>query len=389
MEEIYERLRRDSGSDRVDAGVRITATARPAGPEGTKVAPPSYPVAAAALHPYVVEKRHVGGELRETVLLDSYQSQANRCEEALLAARDSGRIELPLFELRTSLATPAGDRDVRLTSLEFPHRYADAYLRDSEIDGARFDRTDVGRRLRQVTVDDARALFELDPGSLVYGAWDSHRKGRQAKFARGYQSTVVGFDPEVGVRKGGRLDPGNLTGAIDDATKAEGDWSFVGEGEKRKGGRLSEIGHGNALDSGGAHGWVTVTGVQRWAFVSFATFERLRFGDATAEQGEAARAALAALALLGDRLAYDRPSWFFRSGCDLVRTGEEVAWEHGAGELETFDLDRAAAMELFGLARERCAATGLPMGEATIELQPIPGLRAAIEHAFVAAEGEG
>jgi CRISPR-associated protein Csb1 len=75
-----------------------------------------------------------------------------------------------------------GETDVTLTSLEFPHRYADAYLRDSTVDGVPFDHSEVGRALQAADLADASSLFAHDPGSLVYGAWNSHRKGRQAKF---------------------------------------------------------------------------------------------------------------------------------------------------------------------------------------------------------------
>lgn len=384
ISEIYERLLGNCGAGREDAAILIEATVQPAGPDGTKVAPPSYPVGERAEHPYLVEKRRIDGEVRELVLLDSYQSQANRCEEALLWARDDGRFDLPLFELTTTVDTPAGEREFRLTSLDFPHRYADAYLRDSELDGVRFDNTEIGRRLRLATPADATVLYEREPCSLVYGAWDSHRKGRQAKFARIYHSTVVGLDPVVGQRRGGRLDPANLTGTVS-GTVDDG-WEFVGDGEKRKGNRLSEIGHGNALDSGEAHGWVTVSECRRWAEVSLAGLERIRFAGATVEQSAAARAALAALALLGDRLAFDRPSWFFRSGCDLARRSEELAWELPDGQHDRFQLDQDAALELFRHAVDRAAAAGISMASDTIELTPIKGLQDAIENAYVAAE---
>lgn len=64
--------------------------------------------------------------------IDQEQSQSNRLEEAMRDARDAGRLTLPMFELRTK--TSRGE--IRLTSLDFPHRYADAYLRDSTIGGS-------------------------------------------------------------------------------------------------------------------------------------------------------------------------------------------------------------------------------------------------------------
>jgi CRISPR-associated protein Csb1 len=64
------------------------------------------------------------------VLLDSVQFQANRAEVALLRARRSGRVSVPLVQVEHH-----GEVAVVLTSLEFPHRYADAYLKNSLLDG--------------------------------------------------------------------------------------------------------------------------------------------------------------------------------------------------------------------------------------------------------------
>jgi hypothetical protein len=49
------------------------------------------------------------------VVIDHEPSQANRVEEALHDARDTGMVQLPMFELRAGA--------IRLTSLDFPHRY--------------------------------------------------------------------------------------------------------------------------------------------------------------------------------------------------------------------------------------------------------------------------
>jgi len=311
MDEIAERLLQAVGPDRAAAGISIEGVYRP--PRGTKVMPPSFPEG-----PYLYEPRWMDGEERRVVVLDQVPSQANRVEEALLAARDEGRIELPLFELLAK--TSRGE--VRLASLEWPHRYADAYLRDSQIDGTRFDRSAAGRRLREVSEQDVRSLYERDPGSLVFGTWDSHRKGRWPKFPRLYVAEMVGLDPREGVRRATRVDPLNLVGAIDDKAKAEGDWHYVPEGEqkqkKAKGERLSEIGHGHIAPSapGKTPGGVAITQAQRGAWISMSGLTRLRFGDAPPQAARLARATLAALALASDRLAFDHPSvwWRPRSG---------------------------------------------------------------------------
>ncbi|MEV5568717.1 type I-U CRISPR-associated RAMP protein Csb1/Cas7u [Spirillospora sp. NPDC052269] len=374
---VVERLLAAVGEDRVDAGVAVHGVYRPAADD--KVMPPTFPGG-----PYLLESRRVEGEARATVVLDQVPSQANRIEEALLAARDKGRIELPLFELLTE--TERGR--VRLTSLEFPHRYADAYLRDSLVDGERFDRSPVGQRLRQVSAEDVRPLFERDPGSLIFGAWDSHRKGRWPKFARFYSSSMFGLDPQEGERRSMRKDPLNLSGAIDDKTKAEGDWKFVAVGDKAKGKRLSEIGHGHALSEKTPPGGMVISEGRRDAWISLGGLERLRFGDASEEAARLARATLLALALAGDRLAFDRPSVWLRSGCDLVRMRETLAFERDGGEVEEFSLSAAEAIAVFHELRDRTAEAGLVMASDTIEVTPMPSLAEAIRYSVMAAVGE-
>ncbi|RKS68272.1 CRISPR-associated Csx4 family protein [Actinomadura pelletieri DSM 43383] len=379
MESAFvERLLVAVDGERVDAGVSIHGVYRPAGED--KVMPPTFPEG-----PYLMEGRRVGGEMRETVVLDQVPSQANRVEEALLAARDKGQIELPLFELQA----PTSRGTVRLTSLEFPHRYADAYLRDSLVDGVRFDKSQVGKRLRQVSQKDARPLFELDPGSLIYGAWDSHRKGRWPKFARFYISSMFGLDPRKGERRSMRRDPMNMTGGVDDAGKAEGDWEFRAAGEKSRGTRLSEIGHGSALARTPPPGGVVISEGRRDAWISLGGLERVRFGDASDECVRLARATLLALALVGDRLAFDRPSVWLRSGCDLVRVSETLAFEKDGGEAEEFTLSAGEAIEIFHELRDRTAASGLVMETGTIGLTPFKGLADALEHAVTKAVAEG
>jgi CRISPR-associated protein Csb1 len=70
------------------AAFRSRTTLQPAGGEGTKVFPPTYAGAV-----YATEKRRLPGRAEpvDCVLLDSVQSQANRMEEALQQAVDTGQ----------------------------------------------------------------------------------------------------------------------------------------------------------------------------------------------------------------------------------------------------------------------------------------------------------
>ncbi|MUL41635.1 type I-U CRISPR-associated protein Cas7 [Streptomonospora sp. PA3] len=329
---------------------------------------------------YLIEPRRIAGETREIVVLDQVPSQANRMEAALLAARDAGRIRLPLFELTM---TASDGIPMRLTSLEFPHRFADAYLRDSLLDGVAFDRTPVGQRLRSATAHDVRPLFAYSPESLIFGAWDSHRKGRSLKVARSYSSSVIGMDPQVGQRRSGRMDPNNLSGAVKPGHNGT-DWAFVASGEKKKGERLSEVGHGN-IAPGVDHGGVVISQAQRSGWLSLAGLAQLRFGDAGAEAAHLARAALAALALAADRLAFDTVSLRLRSGCDLVRTEDEVALDAGTRR-EPLQVDAESAIAAFHELAERAGQAGIPMATDTVALAPNPALAQAIDYALSRAD---
>lgn len=372
--EFAERLVAAVGDDRRDAGISVEARYRA---PGGKVMPPSFPGG-----PYLYEPSGVKDDEQRVVILDQVPSQANRVEEALLAACDDGMVDLPLFEL---IARTSGG-DLRLTSLEFPHRYADAYLRDSLLDGVRFDATDAGKRLRMADMKDASPLFERDPASLLFGAWDSHRQGRQVKFARVYQSEMAGLDPREGIRRGTRMDPLNLTGGIDDASKAASDWKYLPGAAKDfpSSKKLSSIGHGNIAPQD-AHGGVSISGARRSAWLSLAGLERLRFGPAGAEAARLARACLAALALAGDRLAFGRPSVWLRSGCDLIRESEVLAFQRDDGTAEEFRLTAAEALAVFRELRDRAADAGLVMARDVIRLEPVPDLLKAIEYSLTKA----
>jgi CRISPR-associated protein Csb1 len=374
-QDLYDELLAAVGLETEHAAIRMRTTYEPAGGEGSRVAPPSYPTNNG--HPYVVEPRLYEGEQRESVLLDSVPSQANRAEEALLRAHRGERIRLPLLQIDHEGAASA-----TLTSLEVPHRYADAYLRDSLLDGQKFDRTEIGKAFLAATPDDATALYRHDPGSIVYGAWNSHRKGHQAKFPRVYSSEVLGWDPALGERRAGRMDPLNLVGAA----KPDGDdWKFAASAAKVKGERLSERGHGNVAPNA-THGGVTIRSAERQAFVSLAGLDRLGFGAVPESTARAARATLAAYALMADRLAFGRPSLWLRSGCDLVVVSDSLCWVDRGGATHEISLSTADAIALFAHAADAAAKAGLGMSETTVRLTPDKNLADAIDFSLTKAE---
>jgi CRISPR-associated protein Csb1 len=206
---------------------RSRTTLQPAGGEGTKVFPPTYAGAV-----YAMEKRRLPGHQDpvDCVLLDSVQSQANRMEEALQQAVDDKRLKIPVIEVDfTPYWDPENKNkklsdDMRLldpmgkvSSLQAPHRIADAILRDSFVkeDGKPFRAKDAskespfGQRLRRVTAQNATVLFELCPTALLFGMWDSTgpKGGLGAKFERAMVSEIVGINAVYGVKTSSRIDP--------------------------------------------------------------------------------------------------------------------------------------------------------------------------------------
>ena len=90
-----------SAAVRSSAAIRVTTKLQPTGGPGEKVFPPTYGAKKGEDGAcYSFENRVLpGGEIVECHLLDSVQSQANRFEEALDAALDEGRLQLPRLVL--------------------------------------------------------------------------------------------------------------------------------------------------------------------------------------------------------------------------------------------------------------------------------------------------
>src|SRR5438093_762458 len=182
------------------AAFRCVTDYQPAGGPGDKVFPATYENGA-----YAAETRLIHGSEVPCVLFDSVQSQANRMEEALLDAWERGRIPLPVIAVEFS--HPDLLKRFRVTSLDAPHRIADALLRDSLLDGQPFRKSALGRQLDAVDARHATPLFELCPTALIFGMWDSTgpRGGAGVKFERAVVSEMVGIDARVGKRTSSRI----------------------------------------------------------------------------------------------------------------------------------------------------------------------------------------
>ena len=110
---------------RRDAAFRRLRRLQPVGGPGDKIFPPTYPPVRRGAPPrHVFERRRVDGEEVWCVLIDSVQSQANRLEEALLAAaeEDDGDGPVPLPYVTVDFRGKGLEPLESITSLDAPHR---------------------------------------------------------------------------------------------------------------------------------------------------------------------------------------------------------------------------------------------------------------------------
>lgn len=391
------------------AAFRCVTEYQPAGGPGDKVFPPTYEGGK-----YATEARWINGEKVPCVLLDSVQSQANRMELALLEAAEAGKLELP--RLVVKFEGPGFLKSLTVTSLEAPHRAADAIFRDSEIEGTPFRKTELGQALDNADLRNATSLFGLCPTALVFGMWDSTgpRGGLGAKFQRAIVSEMVGLHAVPGVKTSSRIDPLEvMREAAPIYEKSGGGWTLEeSEARKEKGkpktkgkdGKPSEINHGNVtpdlayakkknaiiyddiVDERGVErriprliGGFTMSKAIQTTVMSLATVRRLRFpaeGAAVSEQAKdiAARTALVAIGLAGAVLARAQGA-DLRSRCQLFPTGPFV-WEllDDPGAVpKKYSLDAEGALAIAKEAIQQARAAGLPW-QGVVPLSPSENL---------------
>lgn len=405
------------------AAFRSRVRLQPAGGEGDKVFPPTYAGAV-----YATEKRRLSGYDApvECVLLDSVQSQANRIEEALQDAVDEGRIQIPVIEVDFSdipivepgqggegLFEPIG----RVTSLQAPHRVADAILRDSEKDGKPFRETPEGKKVSFANLRNATPLFEICPTALLLGLWDSTgpKGGLGTKFQRALVSEIVGVDASYGTKTSSRIDPLAIRkdAAVIYETPDRG-WTLTQDEaaqEKKtkkpilrgKDGKPSEANHGNIVpslsdvsrDGVPLAGGVTIAYAEQMTVISLPALRRLQFpldGKVSAEVNNAGRAVLAALGLCGAVLAAER-GLDLRSRCLLWPTAP-LTWDlldRPGQDSSSHVLEADAAIQLLTEAVQQATKLGLPWLTEPLKLKPAKKLvelvRKSQELAITSGEG--
>ncbi|MBK1692673.1 type I-G CRISPR-associated RAMP protein Csb1/Cas7g [Ectothiorhodospira mobilis] len=388
------------------AAFRCRRRLQPAGGEGDKVFPPTFAGAV-----YAIEQRRVPEREDPVVcvLLDSVQSQANRMELALQEAMEASKIKLPLVEVDFSEHDPTGDVEAdleagrliervgKITSLQAPHRLADAILRDSELDGQPFRHSKLGKSLNTVSLANATPLFELCPTALLFGMWDSTgpKGGLGPKFERAMVSEIIGIGAEYNDdyrARGVRRDPLEISKNVPVVRNEDKSLHHVVDGKEKGSVRPSEINHSSVpFDS--PNSGVTVEYAEQTTTLSLICLRRLNFplGDKTGKAADqAARTVLAALGLCAATLA-------FESGVGL--RSRSLLWPDGPMVWEllerpgqpprTFELTGEQAVALLedtiGVARE----AGLSWRESPISLQPSVQLLELVRRSQNLARHEG
>lgn len=380
------------------AAFRCITDHQPAGGSGDKVFPPTYEGGK-----YATEERidPATGEVRQCVLLDSVQSQANRMELALLEAHRAGKVELPLLVARFD--QDELPKKFAVTSLEAPHRVADALFRDSLLSGVIFRKSVKGAILDTADTRNAAGLFGLCPTALIFGLWDSTgpRGGLGAKFQRAIVSEIVGYDAVGGQKTASRIDPAQIrleAGPLyvrNSAGDDEPEWMLNDKSNPKKlgkDGKPSEANHGNVTPSI-EEGGFTLSKARQTTTLSLAVLRRLRFplngaADSDYNVDLAARTALAALGLAAGSLA--RVDTDLRSRCQLFAEQEPV-WEllDRPGEPpREFALSPEDALKLLEAAVAEAKNAGLPW-EGVIELTPSSDLVELVRRSQELASASG
>lgn len=407
------------------AAFRCRRRLQPGGGEGDKVFPPTFAGAV-----YSVEQRRVPGHAQPVtcVLLDSVQSQANRMEQALQDALDAGEVSLPLVVVDFSEHAPTGDANKdseegrlldavgKITSLQVPHRLADAILRDSECNGEPFRNSPLGRLLNRASTLNATPVYQLCPTALLFGMWDSTgpKGGLGAKFERALVSEVIGIGAEFGLKTASRIDPLiTKTKGVVLYRAPDGGWTLneskaILQNKKPvklgKDGKVSEANLGNVtpsfakygkgaegldpLRSGSlnipqtaregqiAPGGVTVEYAEQTTTLSLIALRRLRFPVTNPEPNQeaanaAARAVLAAIGLYATTIAFEA-GMGLRSRC-LLWPEDSMIWDllaQPGQPVESFVLGAARAKKLLADAVTAAERAGLPWQKEPLELKP-------------------
>jgi CRISPR-associated protein Csb1 len=379
--------------------IRVRQRLQPAGGPGDKIFPPTYATGEQKLR-YAIEDRKIGGKDVRCVLLDSVASQANRMEEALLAAWQRGELMFPVLSVR--FEDPELADIGAITTLQAPHRIADAILRDATDEAGKvlFRDTALGKAYTNASTKNATAVFELCPTALVFGVWDSTgpKGGLGAKFQRALTSEIVAIDASAGKKVGSRIDPLAIGSNVEVYHRADDpdDWTidpnaaqkekgkpvlFSRSGGDGKKGKPSSVNHSNVAPTiDELSGGITCDHAVQTVVLSLPALRKLRFvttldGNALDAKAEgAARTTLAALAIAAIVHLRER-GYDLRSRSLLVPEGAQtLELVSPSGESTTTTVSVFEANELVKAAAEKATAAGFGWVSEPLKLKAAPKL---------------
>lgn len=264
---------------------------------------------------------------KQAIVVDSVASQANRMEAALKLVAD--QIDYPLFVVDG--VERVGGRN---TSLDWPHRHADAHwrlLQGQAVADGLITEGEV-EAVHDATVWDADALLRWFPASVLFGWWSSTpgklkagaktsnqkvldalldtrsktgANSAAARSARVVTSEIIALGVSVAPRLGSRIDP---FGALPGSEKVGGSKTDSAYSQ----GGLGTIPPSKSNPS------VTFESITGATFIGFAHLRHFHFAENT-EEGRLLAFALALLAVT--EATYDL---HLRSGADLIVKGAPI-----------------------------------------------------------------
>ncbi|WP_026343034.1 type I-U CRISPR-associated RAMP protein Csb1/Cas7u [Nocardia sp. BMG111209] len=328
----------------------------PAGGPHAAVAPAKFSVGKNSVFAY--ETRFIVDEPLVTVIIDSKQSQLNRMEQPLSIAIDDGH---PVLGRTPRMRVSYGNASY--TDLELPHRAFDGHIRAGTVAGTPVTEHLEYRAARDASARNARALLEMSPVSLIFGAWDSSRRTHQGRYRSALVGEIIGVLADQSatattspLRGGARVDPVAMSVQLPGAeleklvraqeselsTKTVAGLRDEIAKAKSKPLSASPLGMGGIPPTLDALGAVACRQIIRTHVLSFSALRQLRFG-ADAAGDAACRALLAAFALNG--LARSDAELSLRANCDLRELGPaEVVLDQRYGktaELEPLTIEEA------------------------------------------------
>lgn len=344
--------------------IRYSARLAPVSADGI-VCPPTYAAKKSGDPAYIAfRKAFIDGSQRDIVVLDSPQSQSNRIELALLQAARKGVLSYP--DIRVQF--PAELQEPAVSVLQLSHRIYDAVLRTANLNGEPFFASATGQAIRQARAEQATALFEHAPVTLVLGGWDSNGGGgpQAAKLQRLLTSEIIGLDAQpasLSATKFDVMDIRSQSAELVASTDPIRRFEIKKPKDKGKSQKPSEFGFCSVPSTDVPRAAVISAAIQS-SVLSCSGLRNLSFpqadGQTTSERDQAGRAVLAALALYG-LIAQNEAGYLLRSRCELIPEddGKLELVGRTLQDIQPARLTTDSALALLQAALDHAASHGL------------------------------